>query len=155
MRTVVISGSICQAALRTIQSSPRIIRIMLRVPLISVVLVTWNSKTYLPRCLTALSKQTLQDFEIILVDNGSTDDSLDSLKSSRLNLRVIVERLTFNHGFAFANNIGAHLARGKWLALLNADAFPEPNWLEQLARAAEENPQFTFFASRQIQANNP
>jgi GT2 family glycosyltransferase len=45
------------------------------------------------------------------------------------------------------------LARGKWLALLNPDAFPEPNWLEELLLAAVNNPDFSFFASRQLQAN--
>ncbi|HAW51440.1 MAG TPA: glycosyltransferase family 2 protein, partial [Flavobacteriales bacterium] len=47
------------------------------------------------------------------------------------------------------------MAKGKWLALLNADAFPEPDWLEKLVQAAEENPEYSFFSSRQIQANNP
>ena len=90
-----------------------------------------------------------------MVDNGSTDNSLDSVKSQWCDLHLVVERLNENLGFAVANNIGARLARGKYLALLNADAFPEPDWLEQLLKAAENNPQFTFFASRQIQANTP
>ena len=128
---------------------------MLRTPLISIIVVAWNSKLYLPHCLFSLSRQTIQDFEVILVDNGSTDNSLDSVKSQWCDLHLVVERLNENLGFAVANNIGARLARGKYLALLNADAFPEPDWLEQLLKAAENNPQFTFFASRQIQANTP
>lgn len=90
-----------------------------------------------------------------MVDNGSTDNSLDSMKSQWRDLHLVVERLNENLGFAVANNIGARLARGKYLALLNADAFPEPDWLEQLLKATEDNPDFTFFASRQIQANTP
>lgn len=124
-------------------------------PLISIVLVAWNSKAHLPRCLCALSKQTLQDFEIILVDNGSANGSMESLAASWAQLNMHIERLPTNLGFAIANNIGARLARGKWLALLNPDAFPEPTWLEQLVRAAHGNSEFTFFASRQIQANAP
>ena len=128
---------------------------MLRTPLISIIVVSWNSKLYLSHCLSSLLRQTIQDFEVILVDNGSTDNSLDSVKSQWCDLHLVVERLNENLGFAVANNIGARLARGKYLALLNADAFPEPDWLEQLLKAAENNPQFTFFASRQIQANTP
>jgi GT2 family glycosyltransferase len=124
-------------------------------PPVSVVIVAWNSGAYLPRCLSALSNQTQRDFEVILVDNHSTDGSVDGLEGQRSNLRLIVERLDSNLGFAPANNIGARLARGKWLALLNADAFPEPNWLENLLRAAEGNPQYAAFASRQIQFHAP
>jgi len=122
-------------------------------PRISVILITWNSAVYLPRCLDCLEAQTLKDFEVVLVDNGSTDGSLDGVESRWPGLTLHVERLDENRGFAAANNIGARMARGHWLALLNADAFPEPDWLAQLLRAAENNPEFTFFASRQIQAN--
>jgi GT2 family glycosyltransferase len=58
-----------------------------------------------------------------------------------------IHKINSNPGFAVANNIGARLARGQSLALLSTDAFPEPDWLEQLVRAADDNPGFTFFAS--------
>ena len=125
------------------------------IPLISVVLVAWNSGTHLSHCLGNLRAQTLQDFEIILVDNGSTDLALDDLESLWPESMLRLVKMGKNEGFAVANNIGARLAKGKWLVLLNTDAFPEPDWLERLTQAAENNPEFTFFASRQIQANNP
>lgn len=124
-------------------------------PLVSIIMVTWNSRPYLFNCLSALSKQTMQGFELILADNGSTDNSMDNLESQWNGLQLIVEYLNKNLGFAAANNIGARLARGKWLVLLNADAFPEPDWLEKLLRAAEQNPQYSMFSSRQIQYNSP
>jgi GT2 family glycosyltransferase len=124
-------------------------------PLISVILVTFNSAAYLPRCLENLAAQTIRDFEIIVVDNGSTDFVIDYAKKWFKDVSFLIKKLDRNLGFAVANNIGARLARGKWLALLNADAFPEPDWLEQLVQAADENPEFTFFTSRQIQANTP
>jgi GT2 family glycosyltransferase len=124
-------------------------------PLISVVIVCWNSGNHLPRCLESLSRQTFQDFETIIVDNGSQDDSVDHLEERYPNIKMRVERLAKNLGFTAGNNIGARLAQGQWLVLLNADAFPEPAWLAELLKASEENPAFTSFSSRQLQAGHP
>src|SRR6185295_12651217 len=101
-------------------------------PLISIIIVSWNSAKHLPRSLDCLSRQTFQDFEIILVDNGSLDGGTNDLEQQYPQLALRIERLSSNEGFALANNRGARMARGKWLSLLNADAFPEPNWLESL-----------------------
>ena len=128
---------------------------MQSVPFVSVIIVTWNSKAYLPRCLTALSLQTFHKFEVIIVDNGSTDGVLDKLSYDYPNLILHIEFLSSNLGFAVANNLGARLARGQWLALLNADAFPEPAWLAKLLVAANKYPEYSCFSSRQIQANTP
>jgi len=122
-------------------------------PLVSVIIVTWNSAAHLSRCLECLAVQTFKDFEVVLIDNGSSDGCLDGDENQKPALRLQVERLGENKGFAAANNLGAHLARGKWLALLNSDAFPEPNWLEELIKATRNFPKFSFFASRQLQAN--
>lgn len=124
-------------------------------PLVSIVIVYWNSAEHLPRCLDCLVRQTVQDFEVILIDNGSFDRELDELDQKFNTLVLRVERLASNLGFAKANNIGAHLARGKWLALLNCDAFPESDWLEKLLEAASRRPEYSFFSSRQIQFNQP
>jgi len=124
-------------------------------PQVSIIIVYWNSAKYIPRCLESLSLQTFQDFEIILVDNGSSDNGIAGLEKAQPKFNLKVEHLTSNLGFAAANNLGARLACGKWLALLNADAFPEPDWLEKLLYAAKENPEYLFFSSRQIQANKP
>lgn len=129
---------------------------MLHTVPISFILVVWNNKTHLRRCSSALSKQTLQGFEVILVDNASSDNSAaEALYRPYFDLPLHIEHLPTNLGFAVANNIGARLARGEWLVFLNADAFPEPDWLEKLLKAAEENPEYSFFSSRQIQANDP
>lgn len=124
-------------------------------PLTSIIIVAWNSEKYLSDCLDALSMQTNKNFEIILVDNGSVDDGYLGLEEKYPRLELTIKKFDKNLGFAVANNIGARIARGKYLALLNADAFPEIDWLEQLLKAIESNPGFTFFASRQIQANAP
>ncbi len=122
--------------------------------LVSIIIVTWNSKKYLTTCLNHLLAQSFRDFEVILVDNGSDDGALDGVQERYSSLNLRVHGLSANTGFATANNIGASLACGQWLALLNADAFPVPNWLESLVKAADSHPK-TFFASRQIQADTP
>jgi len=107
------------------------------------------------QCLEYLSQQTFQGFEIIIIDNSSSDGSIENLNKKWSTLMIKTEKLATNKGYAIANNIGARLANGKWLALLNVDAFPEPDWLEKLLSAAEENPEYTYFSSRQIQVNSP
>lgn len=124
-------------------------------PLVSLVIVCWNSGEYLPRCLDCVSRQTFRDFETIVIDNGSSDNSITGLEERYSKVEIRVERRTINLGFAAANNLGARLARGKWLVLLNADAFPEPGWLEELVKASEINSSFKTFSSRQLQAGNP
>ncbi len=128
---------------------------MVYAPLVSVIIVCWNSAKYLSSCLSALDALASRDFEIVLIDNGSSDGALDNVVKKYPRLNFQINKLGSNLGFAVANNIGASLARGKYLALLNADAFPEPEWLGQLLKAAEDNQDFTFFTSRQIQANTP
>lgn len=65
-------------------------------------------------------------------------------------LKICLKKLTTNLGFAISNNIGAQLARDDWIIFLNADAYPELDWLENLLKVAEQNQQYNFFSSRQI-----
>ena len=123
-------------------------------PFISIIIVTWNSAPHLPRCFSSLKNQSYKDFEIIIIDNGSSDGGVDGIQEKYSELDIRIKKLDKNTGFAVANNIGARMARGKWLALLNADAFPESDWLENLAKATVQYPN-SCFSSRQIQANSP
>jgi len=123
------------------------------IPLISVVIVNWNGEDVLQRCLESVFAQTIRDIEVILVDNASIDRSLDGIEEHWPLVNII--RMEKNVGFAAANNIAARAAHGQWLALLNSDAFPEPDWLETLLAASEKHPGLFFFASCQIQANDP
>jgi GT2 family glycosyltransferase len=122
-------------------------------PLTSIIIVNWNGARVLDQCLTALMNQTFQDFEIILIDNGSTDGSTDQIENRFPGLRLIP--LKENRGFASANNLGARVAQGRWLALLNNDAFAQPDWLEKLMTAASDHPEFSFFASCLVSAQSP
>lgn len=121
-------------------------------PAVSVLVLNWNGAAHLPRCLDALRAQTWRDFEVLVLDNASTDDSADEVEGRWPGFRLV--RFEHNLGFAAANNHGAHLARGRWLAFLNNDAFPQPDWLERLVEAAQARPEFAFFASRLVYASD-
>jgi GT2 family glycosyltransferase len=120
-------------------------------PLISVIIVNHNGAEILPRCLDAVMAQTIREYEVIIVDNASSDGSADMIADRWPAVKII--RSETNNGFAVGNNIGAQQASGKWLALLNNDAFPQPDWMEKLLEASHNYPDFAFFASQLIQAN--
>lgn len=122
-------------------------------PHFSVVVVNWNGEKHLRACLEGLKAQTFQDFEVILVDNGSTDASLALAEPYGDFIRVLA--LDRNTGFAAGNNAGAALARGEWLVLLNNDAVPEPDWLAALHRATLAFPAHDGFASCQLLGASP
>jgi GT2 family glycosyltransferase len=119
----------------------------------AVVVVNWNAGGLLGRCLDAVYAQTLPPAQVIVVDNDSGDGSADGLEARYADLTVL--RPGHNLGFAAANNRAAAAARSEWLALLNPDAFPEPDWLERLAAAAEAHPAYAFFASRLVSEDDP
>ncbi len=121
---------------------------------IAVVIVNWNAGESLDRCLQSLARQTRPPHRTIVVDNASTDSSLDGLSESYPSIEILQQ--TENKGFAEGNNLAvAHADDCEWIAFLNPDAFAEPDWLEQLSLAAKNHPQFSFFGSRMCQDNNP
>jgi glycosyltransferase involved in cell wall biosynthesis len=95
---------------------------------ISVVIPAYNAAHFLPRCLNSVFAQTLQPAEVIVVDDGSTDDSADVAK--KLGARV-VSRL--NGGLSAARNTGVHNSSSEWVALLDADDMWSPEKLRAQA----------------------
>lgn len=122
-------------------------------PKISVLIVNYNAGERLRRCLECLRVQTFQDFETILIDNGSTDTSLEHAGKSELPLRLI--KAGENLGFAAGNNRATKAASGEWLAFLNPDAYAKPDWLEKLLAATERYPTADAFGSTQLRADDP
>jgi GT2 family glycosyltransferase len=107
-------------------------------PLISVIVLNWNGKSYLPRCLDALRCQTFVDFETILVDNGSTDGSQQLIKESYPEVKLI--ELEANRGFCGGNNIGIRACTSPFVVLLNNDTQVASDWLFELYSAIDNNP---------------
>lgn len=118
---------------------------------VAIVIVNYNSAQLLNDTLSGVSRQTYKNFTTLVIDNASSEKPMEpSLQG------VQVVYLPENIGFAGASNHGVELSRGsKWIALLNPDAVPADDWLEQLVVAAEKKPDVACFASRMIQAVKP
>jgi GT2 family glycosyltransferase len=115
------------------------------VPACSVIVVNWNGRHHLDACLTALRRQSFTDFEVLLVDNGSSDGSVEFARSSHPWVELVT--LPENRGFCGGNNEGIRRARGRYIALLNNDTEADPDWLGELVAALEHH-QVGFCASR-------
>jgi GT2 family glycosyltransferase len=121
---------------------------------VAVLIVNWNGGELLRQCLAALLQQRRPPDHIIVVDNASTDDSLERAREALRRVEVI--RLPDNVGFARANNVGARAAQGyDAIALLNPDALADPGWLEALVDAAQRHPDIAAFASQMQLAATP
>lgn len=120
---------------------------------ITIVIVNWNGGKMLAECLRSLEKQTIQPTRVLVVDNASSDDSLTGI--GKLADNVTVLRMNTNLGFAVGNNHALAECDTEFVALLNPDAFPEPDWLERLLAAARAHPEVVAFGSRQLCHGDP
>ncbi|AFX99346.1 glycosyl transferase 2 family protein [Candidatus Endolissoclinum faulkneri L2] len=118
---------------------------------VSILIVAYQSGFNLNRCLKALDYQSMRAFEVILVDNASTDGSIESIPYYNW-LHLV--RLIDNVGFAAGSNLAAKLAKGNYLVTLNPDAFATPGWLDALVNAANRHPEAAAIASVQLSAKN-
>ncbi|KPD32557.1 glycosyl transferase [Thermus scotoductus] len=99
---------------------------------ISVVIPAHNEEAFLPKALQAVLAQTLPPFEVIVVDNASTDRTREV--AERFGVRVVY---CPRKGVAYARQAGLLAARGEWVAMTDADSIPLPTWLQTLARHGE------------------
>jgi len=117
-------------------------------PLVSVIIPNWNGAHHLSDCLGSLQRQRYRPSEVIVVDNGSTDDSLALLACDYPDVRLIP--LGENRGFAPGCNAGLRAARGQILILLNNDTEVDPGWLEAIVAAFERHPEAGSVASKML-----
>jgi GT2 family glycosyltransferase len=121
-------------------------------PTVSVVIVNWNGRRWLEQCLPTLEAQTFRDFEILVVDNGSTDGSVAWLAEQWPGVRLLAQ--AGNLGFAAGNNAGIRAGWGRYIATLNNDTRVGPDWLAALVQAARE-PGVGMVASKMVQWQQP
>jgi GT2 family glycosyltransferase len=121
--------------------------------IVSVIIVNWNGRKFLAKCLESLLHQAYRRFSIILVDNGSNDCSIDFVIRNYPEVKTIA--LPKNVGFSVANNIAIKTVHTEYVALLNNDAVAHPLWLQSLVGALEAYPEAGFAASKMLFYDNP
>ena len=117
-------------------------------PVASVVIPNWNGAHHLPVCLDALRAQTYPHLEIILVDNGSSDDSVELVSGEYPDVRLLA--LDRNLGLTGGNNVGFRAARGEVLISLNNDTEADPHFVQALVEALDQQPEAGMAASKML-----
>lgn len=111
-------------------------------PLVSIIIVTYNSAKYISSCLRSVLANAYWPFELIVVDNNSTDSTVklvNKIKSEYPKVPVILHKSKDNLGYAQGNNLGISLAKGKYFFVLNPDTVVDAHFLIDLVAAAEQN----------------
>jgi len=116
-------------------------------PILSIIIPNWNGKKFLVECIDSLKAQTYQNFETILVDNGSTDGSAEFIEE-RYGGWIRIIRNKKNLGFAGGNNVGIRVAKGGYIVLLNNDTWVDPSWLKELVKATQFDTQIGMWGSK-------
>lgn len=106
-------------------------------PFVSIIIVNYNGRHLIETCLSSVINTNYPNFEIIVVDNHSTDDSVAIVRNKFSSCKVI--QLEKNMGFAIANNIGTKNAKGDYFVFLNNDTYVTPEWIRELVMVMEKD----------------
>jgi GT2 family glycosyltransferase len=110
---------------------------MTRTPKVSIIILNYNGKKWLEKCLPSWEKSTYPNLEVVIVNNGSTDDSAEFVKKKHPNFRLL--DIHPNRGFAGGNNYGVQKAKGKYVLLLNNDTTVSPGLLQPMVELMEKD----------------
>lgn len=117
-------------------------------PRVSIIIVTFNNISMLDETIQSILNQTYNDFEIVVIDNNSTDRTYEFVKNKFPDIVCI--KTDENIGFAAGNNTGLRFAHGEYIALLNNDAAAQPTWLEAIVRAMDSGSDIGICASKML-----
>lgn len=118
---------------------------------VAVVIPNYNGIEYMDRCLKALENQKYKKFEVVIVDNGSSDESYNVKGKYKLDLNVI--NLDQNYGFSVAVNTGIKATNAEYVILLNNDAFATPNFVENLVGRMDSDEKIFSAQALMLQEN--
>jgi GT2 family glycosyltransferase len=122
-------------------------------PLVSVVIVNYNSGPYLVNSVRSLFRSTYPNLELIVVDNASDDDSVTRVEALYNQVEVI--RNPVNVGYSKACNIGIKSAKGEFVVIMNPDTMADPDWLSGLLDATHRHPRGAFFQPKILLMDDP
>jgi GT2 family glycosyltransferase len=105
-------------------------------PLVSVIILSWNAKDYLKKCLDSVIETDYPFLEVIVSDNGSSDGSVEMVKKKYPNV-ILIENKT-NMGFSEGNNVAIKRAKGDIIVLLNQDTWVDKNWIKEIVKVARD-----------------
>lgn len=120
---------------------------------VTVVIPNYNGKHFMEPCLQSLEKQTFQDFQIVVVDNASSDGSIEYMKEHYPDIKLIA--LNKNYGFSKAVNVGIKYASTPYVILLNNDTTADPHYIEEMVKAIETSDRIFSVSSKMIQMYHP
>jgi len=120
---------------------------------VSVIVLTWNHKEELDMCLNSLKKQSYKNFEVIVVDNGSTDGCQELVRKKYKGFKLIENHK--NLGFAEGNNVGIREAKGEYIVVLNNDIEADKDWLKEYVKEAEKHPETGSFTCKLLFYDRP
>ena len=127
--------------------------------LISIIILAHNQIEYTKKCLESILKNTLEPFELIVVDNGSIDGTVEYLESEFLrkndDVRIKIIKNSENKGFASGNNQGIATSSGDYILLLNNDVVVTPGWLERMISCCEKRPEIGIVGPRSNYVSGP
>lgn len=124
-----------------------------KLPLVSVIIVNYNGRAFLDACISSILVQTYPRIEIIFVDNGSSDNSIDFIKDKFPS--VVILACNENYGFAKGNNIGIKASKGDLVATLNNDTKVTSRWIEELVQGINSNEKAGMCASKMLFMKEP
>lgn len=116
----------------------------------TIIIPNYNGLQFMEPCMTALEQQTCREFEILVVDNGSTDGSVEWLKERQIPAVFLPE----NTGFSGAVNVGIRAAHTPYVILLNNDTEAAPDYVSELVRAIEASPRIFSVSPRMVQMHH-
>src|SRR5208337_3369972 len=134
-------------------SAAQITRMKESLPAVDIIIVNYNGIRYLDDCLASLAETEYLDFHVILVDNGSTDGSVELVLQKYPLVKIILNNE--NLGFGKANAIGINAGKADFIALLNNDTVVDKHWLFPLVNSMLEDESVASACSKLLFMNNP
>ncbi len=120
---------------------------------VTIIIPNYNGCHFMAPCLASLKEQTYTDYHILVVDNASSDGSIEYMKENYPDIEVLA--LDKNYGFSKAVNIGIRHSRTPYVLLLNNDTTVDPHFIEEMVKAIEQSPRIFSVSSKMLKMYHP